>query len=458
MAELHLLSPLGFRASGVYAGIKSRHAPDVGLLVCDGPATAAAMFTSNRVVSPAVKVGREHVAGGRLRAVVVNSGNANACTGRRGERDARRMCALAAEIAGCDANDVLPSSTGIIGQHLPMERVERGIIDAGQYLGNSLEHALLFADAILTTDTRRKTAAVEFKLGRQRVTVAGVTKGSGMIGPRLALSPADDRSGSRLLARDRRDERGERGGRDEPDGRGSIVSSSKHGARRATSPRSTKGKPRHATMLAYLTTDAAVPASLLRRLLAASADESFNAVTIDDQASTNDTAALLASGHSGARVNSPAAVKRFTTALNEVCQNLAYQIAADGEGATKVVVVKVRGARSEADARTIAREIANSPLVKCAMHGNDPNWGRIVCAAGFSGGAFDADKATLSLQGTIVFRNGQPVAFDAEKVSASLDASEVRVELNCRLGQSEATCWTCDLSKEYVTINADYHT
>ena len=419
MAELHLLSPKGFRAGGVYAGIKTRNTPDIGLLACDHLASAAAVFTTNRVVSPAVKVGREHVADGRLQAVVVNAGNANACTGRQGERDARRMCDLAAEIAGCPSNHVLPSSTGIIGHHLPMEKIERGIIEAGQNLGDSLEHALRFADAILTTDLKRKTAAVRFKIGREHVSLAGVTKGSGMIGPRLGLA-------------------------------GKSETARKSGRKTA--------KPKHATMLAYLTTDANVSPSILRRLLAVSADASFNAVTVDNQASTNDTAALLASGVSGAKINSPATIKSFTAALDEVCQSLAYQIAADGEGATKVVIVKVTGARTEADARTIAREIANSPLVKCAMHGNDPNWGRIICAAGFAGAAFDADRATLSLQGTPVFRNGQPVSFNAEQASKSLQSSEVTVELNCRLGKAEATCWTCDLSKEYVTINADYHT
>jgi glutamate N-acetyltransferase/amino-acid N-acetyltransferase len=450
MAELHLLSPRGFRAGGVYAGIKSRNTPDVGLIVCQRPAAAAAVFTANQVVSPAVRVGREHIAGGKLQAVVVNSGNANACTGRQGERDARRMCQLAAAVANCDHRLVLPSSTGIIGHPLPMDLVERGIAEAGQYLGASLEHADLFGDAILTTDTRRKSAAVEFKLGRHRVVLAGVTKGSGMIGPRLALPGAGilDTGGS--SSRTRR-------------GAGGSIRSgaraSASGKARAHRGAAKRGKrPTHATMLAYLTTDATVPVTVLRRLLGGAADASFNAVTVDNQSSTNDTAALLASGASEGRVDSPAAERAFAAALREVCQSLAYQIAADGEGATKVVSVTVKGARNDSDARTIAREIANSPLVKCAMHGNDPNWGRIICAAGFAGPPFDAGKATLSIQGTVVFRNGQPVPFDAAAVSEALKAPEVRVELNCRVGKAEATCWTCDLSKEYVTINADYHT
>src|SRR5207248_8984848 len=212
-------------------------------------------------------------------------------------------------------------------------------------------------------------------------TLAGVCKGSGMIGPRLSL------------------------------------------------------KAKQATMLAYLTTDAKVPRALLSSLLQEAADESFNAVTVDDHASTNDTAAIVASGESGVAIGGREA-RKFADALNEVCRSLAYQIAADGEGATKVVVVRVRGATSEQAARTMARAIANSPLVKCAMNGNDPNWGRIVSAAGLAGVPFDPDRATLALQGTVVFRNGQPMPFDAGAASRSLAAPEVRVELSCRLGNS----------------------
>jgi glutamate N-acetyltransferase/amino-acid N-acetyltransferase len=197
---------------------------------------------------------------------------------------------------------------------------------------------------------------------------------------------------------------------------------------------------------------------LLASLLEEAADESFNSVTVDDHASTNDTAAIIASGAGGAALSGRADARKFADALNDVCRSLAYQIAADGEGATKVVIVRVRGATTPAAARTMARAIANSPLVKCAMHGNDPNWGRIVSAAGFSGAEFDPGKCTLTLQGTAVFRNGQPVPFDDAKVSESLRAKEVVAELSCRLGKAEATCWTCDLSKDYVTINADYHT
>jgi glutamate N-acetyltransferase/amino-acid N-acetyltransferase len=414
MAELHFLSPAGFRAAGVYAGIKTKQNPDVGLLICDRSATAAALFTTNKVFAAPVKVGRDHVKSGRLRGVVVNAGNANACTGKQGERDALRMCELAATVAKCRKTEILPSSTGIIGHLLPMRKLERGIVEAGQYLGTSLEHARLFAAAILTTDIKRKEAATSFKLGKRTVTLAGVCKGSGMIGPRMSLA-------------------------------GPGASSSKN-------------RPLHATMLAYLTTDAAIAPPLLRKLLEGASDRSFNAVIVDDHTSTNDTACLLASGASGAKVSSPKDAKSFAAALDEVCKSLAYQIAADGEGATKVVAITVRRAKNTAAATAMARAIANSPLVKCAMNGNDPNWGRIVSAAGLAGVPFDPAKCVLTLQKTVVFRAGRPIEFDANAVSETLDAPEVTVDLDCRAGTGEATVWTCDLSKEYITINADYHT
>jgi len=289
-----------------------------------------------------------------------------------------------------------------------MQKIERGIAGAAAHLGRGPDHAAAFAGAILTTDTRRKAAGTRFSVAGRTVTLAGVCKGSGMIGPRLALTSAS-----------------------------------------SVEP--------HATMLAYLTTDAAISPSLLRQSLAAAAEGSFNAVTVDDHSSTNDTAAILASGL-GPAIDSPRALRMFSAALTEVCQSLAYQIAADGEGATKVVRIEIRGAASAADARAMARAIANSPLVKCAMHGNDPNWGRIISAAGMCGARFDADRAALKLQNVLVFKLGRPVQFNTSAVSRSLDAKEVIVQLSCRLGKSNATVWTCDLSKEYVTINADYHT
>ena len=402
---LHLLSPRGFTAGAVHAGIKSTSSPDVALLVCANLASAAAVFTTNKVFAAPIKIGRAHIRHGKLRAVVVNSGNANACTGRRGEADAMSMCRLSAKAIGCEAAQILPSSTGIIGHLLPMEKIRSGIKRAAADLGSSAEHAARFSQAILTTDTRRKSAEARLRIGKDFVTLAGVCKGSGMIGPNLGYG------------------------------------------RRAP----------HATMLAYLTTDAKIPPKALHRILLGAAGKSFNAVTVDDHTSTNDTAAVLASGR-GPAIDSPRALRLFTDAMNEVCQSLAYQIAEDGEGATKVVQIEVSGARSEFDARRIARAIAVSPLVKCAMHGNDPNWGRIVSAAGLCGAAFDPDKSELKLQGTTVFRRGRPAQFDPARISKSLDAKKVLVRLNCRLGKYSGTIWTCDLSKDYVTINADYHT
>jgi glutamate N-acetyltransferase / amino-acid N-acetyltransferase len=399
----HLLSAKGFVAQGVAAGIKRSGKNDVGLLVAEYFATAAAAFTANKVFAAPIAVGRRHVRQGVLKGVVLNSGNANACTGKQGVADAKRMCALAGQLTFANTDLYLPSSTGIIGHHLPMDNVCAGIRAAAADLGDSEEHALAFTDAILTTDTVRKFASARVKIGGKTVTLTGICKGAGMIGPRMAV-------------------------------------------------------PKQATMLAYLLTDADVPAALLRKLLGASVDRSFNCVTIDNHMSTNDTAVLMASGVSGATIKPGGAERKFADALADVTTSLARQIAADGEGATKIFTVQVRAAASDQDARRIARAIADSPLVKCAIHGNDPNWGRIVSAAGMCGAKFKPDRAKLTLQGTIVYRNGKPRPFDAEKVSTSLKAKEVIADLHCGSGDGSATVWTCDFSKEYVTINADYHT
>ena len=287
---LHLLSPAGFVANGVYAGIKSKKSPDVGLLFAvNGPASAAAVFTTNQVCAAPVTVGRMHIKSGTLRGVVVNSGNANACTGQQGLSDAIRMCQLAAMVPGCKPREILPSSTGIIGHLMPMNKVEKGIELAAQDLGDSADHADAFARAIMTTDLKKKTAEARFKIDGKTVILAGVCKGSGMIGPRMAVP--------------------------------------------------------HATMLAYLTTDAQIDSTLLSKLLGSASDQSFNCVTVDDHTSTNDTAVLLASGLSGAKIARGSALQKFADALNEVCQSLAYQIAQDGEGATKVVYIEVKKRR-----------------------------------------------------------------------------------------------------------------
>lgn len=408
MAELHLLSPAGFRAAGVRAGIKVKVANDVGLLTMDAAHPAAAVFTTNPVHAAPVVVGLKHVKSGKLRGVVMNSGCANACTGKQGLADAVEMCALAAKFAGGKATEYLPSSTGVIGHLLPMAKVRAGIESAAGTLGDSAEHADEFARAILTTDTRKKAAAERLTVGGHTVTIAGVCKGAGMIGPKMSL-------------------------------KGPAI-------------------PLHATMLGYLTTDASVPAPLLRKLLAQAVGVSFNAVLVDDHMSTNDTAALLSSGRSAARVTTGKGLALFTAALTEVCRSLAYQIAADGEGATKVFKVTVKGAKNDVQALAMARAVCASPLVKCAIHGNDPNWGRIVSGAGLAGIPFDQSKTSLILQGVEVFRGGVPKPFNDAGLSAAMNAAEVSAELTVGKGKGTGTVYTCDFSKEYVTINADYHT
>ncbi|MGF1633672.1 MAG: bifunctional glutamate N-acetyltransferase/amino-acid acetyltransferase ArgJ [Phycisphaerae bacterium] len=413
---LHLCTPAGFRAAGVACGLKKSGKLDLGLLVNDGPyPAAAAAFTRNAVVAAPVTLGRRHIADGRIRAVVVNSGNANACTGKQGDADALQVCRTAGKVLDVIAEDVLPGSTGIIGRKLDVVKVEAGIRQAASLLGNTAENAESFSRAILTTDLTTKTAAVRFKLGRDVVTIAGVTKGSGMIGPDMAVAT------------------------------GAITK--------------TGTKPLHATMLAYLTTDAKALPSALQRVLASAVERSFNCCTVDDHVSTNDTCALLASGAGEGKLTSAQSRVSFQAALTDVCQDLARQIARDGEGATKLVTVRVTGTRTEAHARAIARVIADSPLVKCAMHGGDPNWGRIISAAGYAGVPFDQYAAVLKLQGTAVFRRGKPLQIDDKALSNAMkEASDLHVHLACGEGDAEATVWTCDLSRDYIRINADYRT
>ncbi|MEM7809599.1 MAG: bifunctional glutamate N-acetyltransferase/amino-acid acetyltransferase ArgJ, partial [Planctomycetota bacterium] len=404
--ELHLLSPAGFAAAGIAAGLKPSGKHDLGLLVCTGhqPARAVAAFSRNRIVSPTITVGREHLADGKLRAVVVNSGNANACTGAGGEADARQTCDLVAELVGCDATDVLPSSTGIIGHRLDMPTLLYGVRTAHDQLGTSADHAADFGRAILTTDLVTKSAATTF----ESATIAGCCKGSGMIGPMLGVDGA--------------------------------------------------GGEKQATMLAYVTTDVAIELDLLRRCVDQAAQRTFNRTTVDGHASTNDTLLVMASGQSDVRITDNN-VDAFTESLTGLCDQLAYQIAGDGEGATKVVTVRVTGAATEAAAAAMAMGIAESPLVKTALHGNDPNWGRVVSIAGKiaarDGIALDPDKCTLSICGFDVYAGGIPLDFDAAAASKALAAKEVELVFDAGVGQASAHVYTCDLSREYITINAD---
>ncbi len=392
----------GFRCSAVGAGIKVRKdALDLGMLLSDLPATAAAMFTTNRVQAAPVRLDRELVATGRkLRGVVVNAGNANACTGVKGTRDAAAMVALAAACTGSPKDTFLVASTGIIGRPMPMAKVTAGIKDAAGRLGRSKEHAQGFERAIMTTDLAPKSAAVEFLIGGRKVRLGGSCKGSGMIAPNMA------------------------------------------------------------TMLAFLTTDCAISAPLLRKALREVVGTTFNCVTVDGDCSTNDSVLLLANGAAGNRPirSAGSAYNAFRAALLHVSEELAKAIARDGEGATRFVEVRVIGARREADALRVARSIASSPLVKCAINGGDPNWGRIICAAGYSGAEVKPSKLQLRINGVLLFKGGMPTRVAPEKLHACMKPKEILIHLDLAQGNRRGRIWTCDFSREYVNINADYHT
>ena len=393
--------PKGFQAGGAAAGIKTTPGLlDVGLLVCDRPASAAAVFTTNKVSAAPVQVSREHFARshGRVKAVVVNAGNANACTGKHGLRDARKMAGLAAELLDVEPARVLVASTGIIGQPLAMDRVESGIREAARGLSADRRGGARFAQAIMTTDRWPKEAEASVVIAGTRVRLAGVVKGAGMIAPRMA------------------------------------------------------------TLLAFVTTDAAVSPALLGKLLRSSVDRSFNRITVDGHMSTNDTCVALASGRSGATVRGGSRrEKKFASALDEVTLNLALDVVRDGEGAVRVATVRVEHARSDADAELAARAVAESPLVKTALFGADPNWGRIVSAAGASGCAFREDRTSLRVNGHEIYRRGRPLA-PSKAVERAMTGSRVTFVLDLGLDRGSSVVYTCDMGHAYVHLNAEYHT
>jgi glutamate N-acetyltransferase/amino-acid N-acetyltransferase len=400
MKNTTVTSPQGFRAAGVGAGVKISGKPDLGLLVCPGGATAAAAFTTNKIVSAAVQISRKHVENRKIYAVVVNSGNANACTGKLGLANAHKMCALTAGHLGVEPQHVLVASTGIIGHQLPMDKVTQGIAKAALLLSDSPKSGLAFANAIMTTDTRLKHAYREFGLGRARVKLAGTVKGAGMIGPNLA------------------------------------------------------------TTLLFITTDAAISKALLGRALREAVGQSLNRLTVDGHQSTNDTAILLASGLAGdRRISAPSAsYRKFVNALTDLCTDLVRQMALDAEGATRMFKVVIKGAATPTDAVRAARAIADYPLFKCAVHGGDPNWGRIICAVGSSGVDLNPDRLSCKLDDLYVFRNGAPTNFDPKKASRIVAQREHTITVSLGVGRCEDFYYGCDLSAEYVRINADYHT
>jgi glutamate N-acetyltransferase/amino-acid N-acetyltransferase len=399
LIEGGVTTPQGFRAAGVHCGIKkSAEKLDLALIVADAPVSAAAVFTTNKAVAAPVVVSREHLSrsGGRAATIVTNSGCANACTGEAGMKVAREMAADAARATGCDPQHVLIASTGVIGVPLDGAKIRNGIDAASRIL--SVDGWPEATRAIMTTDPFPKSCAVRVPGAGGTITVGGMAKGSGMIEPRMA------------------------------------------------------------TMLGYLTTDAAIEPALLSRALTRVVDETFNAITVDGECSTNDCVFALASGRSGVTItrdDDPA----FLSALRAVAGHLAREIVRGGEGATKLVTVRVTGAASPADAWLAVRTIANSPLVKTAIHGGDPNWGRLIAAAGRSGAAFVLDRASVSIGDVRLFVSGVPHDERAAAAASVLQGTEMLITVDLGTGGShDATMWTCDFSAEYVKINAEYRT
>ena len=400
MTNNTITSPRGFLAAGLYSGVKKSGKYDLGLLVCPGGAKAAAVFTTNKIVSAAVTVSKSHIKSPDISAVVVNSGNANACTGQAGIANAIKMCSETAKQIEIDPHNVLVASTGIIGEPMPIGKIKKGISKAAAILSANPKAGLDFAKAIMTTDTIAKQAVRRLEISGKKVTMAGTVKGAGMIGPNMA------------------------------------------------------------TMLCFITTDVAITKSLLTKALKNAVGDSFNKLTVDGHQSTNDTAIILASGLAGNRPISTQCprYKRFAKTLADLCEDLAKQMAVDAEGATRIFKVVVKGAATKADAAKAVRAIADYPLVKCAVNGGDPNWGRIICAVGSVGVKLKPNKLSCKLDNITVFKKGAPQKFDAKKASKVVSQAEHTITVDLGAGKISDFCYGCDLSKEYVKINADYHT
>ena len=390
----------GFRAGTAACGIKafttgasaipSGQREDLCVIHSAYPCDTGGVFTTNKVKSASVVIDQLHLQRNRVQALTINSGNANACTGAQGFRDALLMAKLSADRLDLDPDQVLVSSTGVIGRYLPMNAIKSGIAEAGDAA----------ARAIMTTDTRPKTAQVEVDIAGATVRIGGMCKGSGMIHPNMA------------------------------------------------------------TMLAYITTDAAVEPGLMSKLVKAIADQSFNQVTVDGDSSTNDSFLMLANGAAGNEPIGPGTTQaeQLEAGFIQVARDLSRAIARDGEGATRLITVKVREAASDAEARTAARAVASSSLVKTAVHGGDPNWGRIVCALGYSGAELALDRLQLRVGGLVVFERGAGVDVDLSAVRRAFEQPEIEIVAALGLADGTAEAWGCDLSEEYVRINADYTT
>jgi len=394
-----ITAPKGYKAAGVKAGLKKSGKLDLAVIYSTTPASVAAVFTTNTMAAAPVIVSRQAIQNGTASAVVVNSGCANACTGPQGLKDAQAMAHITAQLLDIDDREVIVSSTGIIGVSLPMDKIKDGIKRAvGQLDEQGYDSA---TTAIMTTDTFSKSCAYEFELGGVPVRIAGIAKGSGMIHPNMA------------------------------------------------------------TMLCFITTDAAIAPPVLQQALTDAVNVSFNMISVDGDSSTNDMTSVLANGLAGNTLIDSVDCQDYTiltAALTEVCIYLAKQVVRDGEGATKFLEITVQGAQDDVDAKKAVMAIAKSPLVKTAFFGEDANWGRILCAAGYSEATLDPEKISLTIGDVPIVKHGMGVQFDEKALKAIMSQQDITVTVDLGLGEGSATMWTCDFSYEYVKINGEYHT
>jgi glutamate N-acetyltransferase/amino-acid N-acetyltransferase len=394
-----LIVPRGFRAAAVKAGIKPSGLLDLAVIAANGPCGAGGTFTTNRVCAAPVQWCRDRIPAEDIRAVVINAGNANAATGDEGLANVRRTAELAAAGLGCRPEQVLIASTGVIGHQLPMTRIEQGLSEALPQLSDDASQFEFAARAIMTTDTAPKIVSERRRIGNRDVTLLGLAKGAAMIGPRMA------------------------------------------------------------TMLGFLLTDAPVWGNDLQSILFDAVDNSFNCLSVEGHTSTNDTVLALSSTANLEPTLRGDELTEFAAMTRSACEALARKIAGDGEGATHFITIDVVGCRNREEARSIARAVADSPLVKTAIHGADPNWGRIVSAAGYAGVDFDEDDLSLWINEVAVYQNGMPVPYDVEGVSKSLrNERNVSLRLTLSQGTESIRFWTCDLTAEYIRLNADYTT
>ncbi|MBR2214638.1 MAG: bifunctional glutamate N-acetyltransferase/amino-acid acetyltransferase ArgJ [Selenomonadaceae bacterium] len=397
-AQRGVTYPKGFKAAGVRAGIKKSGNLDLAVIYTEREAAVAGTFTQNAVAAAPVFVSKETVATGTAHAITANAGCANACTGEEGMKSARQMAAITAAELGCRADDVIVASTGIIGVNLPMDKMEAGIKQAVKEL--SEDGSVNAGNAIVTTDTYSKAGATEVEIGGKQVRFGVIAKGSGMIQPNMA------------------------------------------------------------TMLCFITTDAAIDAKLLQEALSEVVEVSFNMISIDGDMSTNDMAVILANGAAeNPRITAKGEdYQKFYDTLLALCQGMAQRIAADGEGATKFLTIHVTGTKSFTDAKTIAMSVAKSPLVKTAFFGEDPNWGRVICAVGYAGVPMDPNKTVVKFGDIPVYWRGVGAAYDGEALKKVMADHDILIDIDMGEGEAEATVWSCDFSYEYVKINGEYHT